>query len=95
MGRTASDKDIKRAFRQLALKLHPDVNKQPGAAKAFTAAKEAYETLSDTKRRSDYDQSLESGRVGGLAGWRCEHEVVAPVCSSCGQPLLLPAVCSM
>jgi molecular chaperone DnaJ len=63
--RTASDKDIKRAFRKLALKLHPDVNKEPGAAKAFTAAKEAYETLSDVRRRKEYDISLESGRVGG------------------------------
>lgn len=63
--RTASDKDIKRAFRKLALKLHPDVNKEPGAAKAFTAAKEAYETLSDVRRRKEYDVSLESGRVGG------------------------------
>lgn len=79
VSRTASDKDIKRAFRKLALKLHPDVNKAPGAAKAFTAAKEAYETLSDVKRRREYDISLETGRVGGLGG-----EVVWRTCALAG-----------
>jgi curved DNA-binding protein CbpA len=78
ISRAASEKDIKSAFRKQALKLHPDVNKSPGADKAFTACKEAYETLSDGERRREYDISLESSsRVRPCAP-------AALLCSSAG-----------
>lgn len=44
---TASDAEIKRAYRRAATKLHPDVNKEPDAATRFSEACEAYETLKD------------------------------------------------
>ncbi|MEW5307548.1 MAG: hypothetical protein WDW36_009936 [Sanguina aurantia] len=53
--RTATVLEIKTAFRKLALKLHPDVNKEPAAGKQFVAVKEAYETLSDVQTRGKYD----------------------------------------
>jgi molecular chaperone DnaJ len=54
----ASDEDIKRAYRRLARRLHPDIN--PGdqaAARRFRAIVEAYETLSDPDRRREYNRS--------------------------------------
>lgn len=46
---------IKDAFRQLALKYHPDRNKQPGAEERFKQIAEAYAVLSDPRKRADYD----------------------------------------
>lgn len=69
VARGASDKEVKTAFRRLALKLHPDVNKAPGAEAAFTACKEAYEVLSDARLRREYDAGLDAGRVGGRGCW--------------------------
>lgn len=54
---TATEKEIKRAYRGLALKFHPDVNKQPGAQEKFLEIKNAYQTLVDSKSRSKYDAS--------------------------------------
>lgn len=56
--RNASDEDITKAYRRLAMKYHPDRNQGDGAAEAeakFKAVKDAYECLSDPKRREDYD----------------------------------------
>lgn len=71
--RDADAKTIKRAYRQLAMKLHPDHN--PGDAQAeerFKEAAEAYEVLSDDERRAVYDrfghQGLRGGRGGGGGG---------------------------
>ncbi|EFJ44743.1 molecular chaperone [Volvox carteri f. nagariensis] len=55
---TASERDIKSAYRKLAMKLHPDVNKAPDAQKRFMEVKVAYETLSDSKQRGEYDRRL-------------------------------------
>jgi len=53
----ASQEDIKRAFRMLALRWHPDRNpKEPRAAERFKMALEAYETLVDPSRRGQYDR---------------------------------------
>uniref|UniRef100_A0A914VU15 Uncharacterized protein n=1 Tax=Plectus sambesii TaxID=2011161 RepID=A0A914VU15_9BILA len=52
----ASGKDIKKAYYQLAKKFHPDVNKEPEAAKKFQEVSEAYEILSDDGKRQQYDQ---------------------------------------
>lgn len=52
----ASARQIKKAFHKLALKYHPDRNKDPDAEAKFRDVADAYETLSDDKRRREYDQ---------------------------------------
>lgn len=52
---TASEKDIKQAYRKLALKYHPDVNKASDAQEKFLSIKNAYQVLVDAKSRSQYD----------------------------------------
>ena len=59
--RTASDAEIKRAFRRLAQQWHPDVNTDDGAAERFKEVNEAYQVLSDPQRRQTYDMF---GRAG-------------------------------
>jgi DnaJ-class molecular chaperone len=56
VSRTASEKEIKSAYRRLAREFHPDVNKDPRATDRFKQINEAYEVLSDSKKRSKYDQ---------------------------------------
>ena len=56
VARSASVDEIKRAYRQLARKYHPDVNKEPGAEDTFKELSEAYEVLSDERKRQLYDQ---------------------------------------
>ncbi|XP_075217307.1 dnaJ protein homolog 1 [Lycorma delicatula] len=62
----ASDDDIKKAYRKLALKYHPDKNKAPGAEEKFKEVAEAYEVLSDKKKRDIYDQFGEEGLKGNM-----------------------------
>lgn len=52
----ASDDEIKRAYRKLAAKYHPDVNHEPGAEAMFKEINEAHEVLSDPDKRARYDQ---------------------------------------
>jgi curved DNA-binding protein len=54
--RTASEKEIKSAYRRLARQFHPDINKDPKATDRFKLINEAYEVLSDQKKRVKYDQ---------------------------------------
>ncbi|KAK1166861.1 hypothetical protein AOXY_G11481 [Acipenser oxyrinchus oxyrinchus] len=54
--KSASERQIKKAFHKLAMKYHPDKNKSPDAEAKFREIAEAYETLSDEKRRKEYDQ---------------------------------------
>jgi molecular chaperone DnaJ len=68
---TATDADIKRAYRQRALKLHPDVNKAPDAQARFMEAKSAFAALSDPEQRRAYDRRRRffgGGEGGGGAG---------------------------
>ena len=54
--RNASTEEIKISFRRLARKYHPDVSKEANAEERFKAVKEAYETLSNSKKKNTYDQ---------------------------------------
>jgi molecular chaperone DnaJ len=67
--RDASEQQIKKAFRQLAMELHPDVNAHdPDAERKFKEAAEANEILSDPERRATYDRYGHDGlRSGGYA----------------------------
>lgn len=56
VSKTATDDEIKSAFRKLAKKYHPDINKDPDAPEKFKEAQEAYAVLSDKQKRSQYDQ---------------------------------------
>jgi curved DNA-binding protein len=56
VGRDASQEDIKKAYRQLARKYHPDVSKEADAEAKFKELGEAYETLKDPEKRAAYDE---------------------------------------
>lgn len=62
--RDASADDIRRAYRNLARRLHPDVNKEPGAEDRFKAISEAYEVLRDPEKRARYDGLGANWRAG-------------------------------
>lgn len=66
VSRNASQEDIKRAFRQMSKKYHPDVNKNPDAEEKFKEINEAYSVLSDEQKRQNYDMfGTADGPVGG------------------------------
>jgi len=79
VSREASAEEIKRAFRRLAMKYHPDRNKSPDAEAKFKEINEAYEVLSDPEKRAAYDrfghagvEALERGRPfdgARFGGW--------------------------
>ena len=54
----ASDEEIKKVYRALAMRYHPDRNDAPGAEVRFKSVTKAYEILSDPARRAEYDQSV-------------------------------------
>lgn len=64
----ATDEVIKKAYRKMALQYHPDKNKNPGAEDKFKEVAEAYEVLSDKKKREVYDKYGEEGLKGGMSG---------------------------
>jgi molecular chaperone DnaJ len=54
----ATDDEIKKVYRSLAMRFHPDRNSEPGADVRFKAIAKAYEVLSDPDQRAEYNQSL-------------------------------------
>ncbi|HVZ93924.1 MAG TPA: DnaJ C-terminal domain-containing protein [Phycisphaerales bacterium] len=66
--RSATEAEIKAAYRKLARQYHPDVNKSADAAKHFNEVQEAYDTLSDPQKRKTYDQFGRAGAPGFRPG---------------------------
>ncbi|CAH8284581.1 unnamed protein product [Eruca vesicaria subsp. sativa] len=66
VGRNATLKEIKSAYRNLARKYHPDMNKNPGAEDKFKQISAAYEVLSDEEKRTAYDRFGEAGLDGSF-----------------------------
>jgi len=70
VGRDASQDDLKRAFRKLAMEYHPDRNpNNPEAAERFKECSEAYEVLSDPEKRRGYDMFGHAGVTAGAQGY--------------------------
>ena len=71
LSKDASQDEIKRAYRKLSKKYHPDINKEPGAEEKYKEVQEAYETLSDDQKRAAYDQYGPDGAngFGGQGGF--------------------------
>ncbi|MEM9087352.1 MAG: molecular chaperone DnaJ [Cyanobacteria bacterium P01_F01_bin.53] len=68
VSRNAEQDEIKRAYRKLARKYHPDVNQDEGAEETFKEVSRAYEVLSEPEMRGRYDRFGEAGVGGGAAG---------------------------
>ena len=69
VGKDASDDEIKRAYRKMAMKYHPDRNKGDKASEnMFKETAEAYEVLSDSQKKARYDQYGEEGLKGAFSG---------------------------
>lgn len=70
VSKDATPEQIKKAYRQLAMKLHPDVAAEPGASDRFKKVAEAYEVLQDPKKRDLYDRGGDplGGGMGGSNG---------------------------
>lgn len=73
VSKTASDDEIKSAYRKLAKQYHPDINKAPDAADKFKEVTEAYEILSDKNKRAQYDRfgqaAFDNNGQGGFSGF--------------------------
>ena len=69
VSKSASKDEIKKAYRKLSKKYHPDINKEEGADEKFKEISEAYEVLSDDNKRANYDQFGHDGPQGGFGGF--------------------------
>ncbi|XP_047462354.1 dnaJ homolog subfamily B member 13 isoform X2 [Mugil cephalus] len=66
INRNVTDADIKKAYRRLALKFHPSRNREPGSDEKFIQLGEAYDVLSDPRKKATYDKFGEEGLKGGI-----------------------------
>ena len=67
--KNASQDEIKKAYRKLSKKYHPDLNHEEGAEQKYKDVQEAYETLGDEQKRAMYDQyGATDGQAGGFGG---------------------------
>ena len=66
--RSATEKDLKNAFRRLARKYHPDRSDEPDAEEKFKEIQEAYAVLSDADKRAQYDRFGHNGPAGNPFG---------------------------
>ncbi|XP_017259645.1 dnaJ homolog subfamily B member 13 [Kryptolebias marmoratus] len=80
INRNATDADIKKAYRRLALKFHPSKNREPGSVEKFIQLGEAYDVLSDPRKKATYDKfgevGLKSGvpaEFGGAEAWSSKY----------------------
>lgn len=78
LAKNATEDDIKKSYRKLAMKFHPDRNKEAGAEESFKEAKEAYEILGDPQKRAEYDQFGHDGNSfrhaqGAARTWNFEN----------------------
>lgn len=69
VSRSATKEEIKKAYRKLSKKYHPDVSSEPDAAEKFKEIKEAYEVLSDDQKRAHYDQFGHTDPNQGFGGF--------------------------
>lgn len=89
VSRESNPDEIKRAYRQLARKYHPDVSKEVDAEDRFKGINEAYEVLSDPEKRSMYDRfgtvpSNGMGGMGNYGGFRDPFDIFAEVFGNLG-----------
>ncbi len=69
VSKTATEEEIKKAYRNLAKKYHPDVSKENNSAEKFKEVQEAYEVLSDSAKRDNYDRFGHEGPTSGFGGF--------------------------
>ncbi len=75
VSKSATHEEIKKAYRKIAIKFHPDKNPDdPGAEEKFKEAAEAYEVLGDAEKRRQYDRFGHDG-VRGAGGFRSAHDM--------------------
>jgi molecular chaperone DnaJ len=81
--RGASETEVKKAYRRLAMKFHPDRNQEPEAEEKFKEASEAYEVLSDPSKKGTYDQfghaGLDPNSMGGRGGGASFSDIFSDV----------------
>ena len=75
VARTATEAEIKKAYRKLAMEYHPDRNSSPDAEARFKEITEAYEVLRDPQKRAAYDRYGKAGVAGGGSGGFGYHHV--------------------
>ena len=68
VSKDASQEEIKKAYRKMSKKYHPDINKEPGAEEKYKEVQEAYDTLGDEQKRAAYDQYGPAGANGFNGG---------------------------
>ena len=90
IAKDASEDEVKKAYRKQALRYHPDKNKSPGSEDRFKEIAEAYDVLSDAKKKEVYDRFGEEGTPGlcslCVLSLTCSHVylvICGGVCETC------------